>query len=111
MVLEIIQVHGPSGFQFLDRLCYISHYNSRSRHPRVKPCINSMFLSKEAHILVIDIIDLSFVVLEVIQVQGPSGFPFLDRLCYISHYNSRSRHPRVKHSINRLFLSTRHTFL
>ena len=39
-------------------------------------------------------------VLEIIQVQGPSGFPFLDRLCYISHCNSRSRNPRVKHSIN-----------
>ena len=30
--------------------------------------------------------------------------------CYISNNNSRSRHARVKHSINRLFLSTRRTF-
>ena len=29
----------------------------------------------------------------------------------ISNYNSRSRHARVKYSINRLFLSTRGTFL
>ena len=50
-------------------------------------------------------------VLETIQVQGPSGFPFLDILCFISNNNSRSRHARVKHSINRLFLSTRGTSL
>ena len=32
-------------------------------------------------------------------------------ICYISHYNLRTRRVTVKHSINRLFLSSRRTFL
>ena len=44
-------------------------------------------------------------VLEIIQVQAPSGFQFLDIFFCISNNNSRSMHAGVKHSINRLFLS------
>ena len=50
-------------------------------------------------------------VLEIIQVQSPSGFQFLDIFFCISNNNSRSRNARVKHSIIRLFLSTRRTSL
>ena len=32
----------------------------------------------EANIFAIEIFDLSLMVLKIIQVQGPSGFPFLD---------------------------------
>ena len=67
--------------------------------------------SNEANIFEIDILDLSLMVLEIIQVQGPSGVQFLDIFFCISNNNSRSRNDRVKHSINRLFLSTRRTFL
>ena len=38
---------------------------------------------------------------EIIQVQGPSGFHYSPAICYISHYNLRSRRVTVKHSINR----------
>ena len=108
MVLEIIQVQVPSGFPLFDSFCYSFHYNSRPRHPSVKHSINRLFLSTRHTFFVIDIFDLPLMVLEIMQVQGPKGFPFLDSICYISHYSSRSRHRRVKHSINRLFLSTRH---
>ena len=111
IVLEIIQIQGPSGFPFLDSFGNIIHYNSRSRHPSVKHSINRLFLSTRHTFFVIDIIDLPLMVLEITQVQGPERFPFLDSICYISHYSSRSRHRRVKHTINRLFLSTRHTVL
>ena len=50
-------------------------------------------------------------VLVIIQVQGPSGFHYSPAICYISHYNLISRWVTVKHSINRLFLSSRRTFL
>ena len=50
-------------------------------------------------------------VLEIIQVQAPSGFQFLDIFFCISNNNSRSRNAKVKYSINRLFLSTRRTSL
>ena len=50
-------------------------------------------------------------VLEIIQVQAPSEFQFLDIFFCISYNNSRSRNARVKYSINRLFLSTRRTSL
>ena len=43
----------------------------------------------------IDIFGLSQKVLGIIQAQGHSGFPFIDSICYISHYNSRSRDRRV----------------
>ena len=62
--------------------CTISHYNSRSRHARVKYSINRLFHSTMAHILSIDIFDLSLLVLEIIQVQDPSGFTFLDSYLY-----------------------------
>ena len=67
--------------------------------------------SPEANIFAIDIFDLFLMVLRIIQVQGRSGFQFFDIFFCISNNNSRSRNDRVKHSINRLFLSTRRTFL
>ena len=137
MVLEIIQVQAPSGFQFLDIFFCISNNNSRSRNAKVKFSINRLFLSTrrtslqlhiwsisndtqnnsstrsqrvsiprhpfvisaaitrdpcmlewntllidcsslEANIFAIDIFDLFLMVLRIIQVQCPSGFPFLD---------------------------------
>ena len=50
-------------------------------------------------------------VLEIIQVQTPSGFQILDIYFCISNNNSRSRNARVKYSINRLFISTKRTSL
>ena len=64
----------------------------------------------EMHILAIDIFDLPLMVLEIIEVKCSRGVCLLHVFSYISHYNSRSRHARVKHSINRLFLSMRRTF-
>ena len=49
-------------------------------------------------------------VLEIIQVQGPKGFPLPAAICYISHYNLKSRRFKVIYSINRLFLSSWRTF-
>ena len=54
MVLEIIE-----GLGLLHVFSYISHYNSRSRHARVKHSIRQIVPLHEAHILAIDIFDLS----------------------------------------------------
>ena len=40
----------------------------------------------------------------------PVGFHYSPQICYITHYNLRSRRFTVKHTINRLFFSSRRTF-
>ena len=59
---------------------YISHYNSRSRHARVKHSINRLFLSMRTHILAIDIFDLPLMVLEIIEVKSSRGVRSLTRV-------------------------------
>ena len=49
MVLEIIQVQAPSGFQILDIFFCISNNNSRSMHAGVQYSINRLFLSRGEH--------------------------------------------------------------
>ena len=63
-----------------------------------------------AHFSLIDLCVLSQMVLEIIQVQGSAGFHYTPKICYITHYNLRSRRFKVKHTINRLFFSSRRTF-
>ena len=111
MVLEIIQVQGPSG---LHSSTAFAIYSTITRDPGIlqrSTLLIDCSSQRGTHFFVIDIFDLSLMVLEIIQVQVPSGFPLFDSFCYSFHYNSRSRHPSVKHSINRLFLSTRHIFV
>ena len=43
----------------------------------MKHSVNRLFLSTRHTFIVIDIIDLPLMVLEIMQVQGPKGFPFL----------------------------------
>ena len=40
----------------------------------------------------------------------PAGFHYSPPICYITYHNMRSRRFAVKHSINRLFFSSRRTF-
>ena len=62
------------------------------------------------NILPIDIFDIPQLIPEVIELQFPEGIYLKPVFCYISHYNSGSRHARMKQPINRLFLSSRRTF-
>ena len=78
MVLEIIQVQGPSGFQFLDIFFCISNNNSRSRGMLEWNTLLIDCSSQRGEHFAIDIFDLSLMVLRIIQVQGPSGFQYLD---------------------------------
>ena len=77
MVLKIIQVKVPAGFNSSTSYCHISNNNSRSMHVRVKHSINRLFLSRGEHFRNWHIWSISNGS-RIIQAQGPSGFQFLD---------------------------------
>ena len=81
-----------------------SQNNSSTRSQRVSIPRTSIIVVS-ATITRVDIFDLSLMVLKIIQVKFPAGFHSSTSFCHISNNNSRSMHVRVKHSINRLFLS------
>ena len=101
----------PAGFHYSPAIFYISHYSLRSRRFAVKDSISRFFFSSRRTFLQLTYFFYPKWFSRQFKYKVPAGFHYSPPICYISHYNLRFRRFNLKHSINRLFFSSRRTFL